>query len=144
MASREQIAETLFDLIDSDVFVTSGRRNTNPEGLTPDLCPAFFLVERDDNWDRAAGFNQLAKKEMWFFAIFYNDVGNDDTKIPSAVINNSLDALDTLLAVDNWQTGTCTLGNLVQAVTIDGRSQRASGDTTGKALAIVPIRVLLP
>ena len=144
-ATREQIANALFALLaGSSEFVTSGRRNTNPEGLGPTQTPALFLVERDDDWDRGAGFNQFAKRTMRFWAIVYSDVATDDSAVPNTIINNILDAIDLAMQPDDVVEGTLTLGRLVQSVTLDGATQRSSGDTTGKALAIVPIRVLIP
>lgn len=145
MASREQIASALFNLLkSSSEFVTSGRRNTDPEGLGPTQTPALFLVERDDDWDRSQGFNQFAKRTMRFWAIVYSDVGTNDAAVPNTIVNNILDAIDLVMQPDDVLEGTLTLGGLVQAVTLDGATQRSSGDTTGKALAIVPIRVLIP
>jgi hypothetical protein len=144
--SREQAISALFAILNSSAeFITSGRRNTNPENLGPSMTPALFLVEGIDKWDRVqAGYNNLAKREMKLFAILYNDVGTDDTLVPNTVINNALDAIEAAMEPDNIQTGCFTLGNLVESCTIDGESQRSSGDTTGKALAVVPIRILFP
>ena len=143
--SREQVVAALFGALSkSSEFVTSGRRNTGPESLTPAQTPAFFLVEGSDRWDRTAGFNQFAKREMKLYAILYSDAGNDASVVPNTVINNALDAIEAAMAPDDVNQGTFTLGGLVQAVTIDGESQRSSGETTGKALAVVPIRILFP
>jgi len=146
MTSREAIVEALFSVLQKSAeFVTTGRRNTNPERLTPTQTPALFLVESVDKWDwQQSGYNNLAKREMRLLAILYNDTGTDQSKVPNAVINNALDAIELAMQPDNFTTETFTLGGLVQACLIDGATQRASGDTTGKALAIVPIRILLP
>lgn len=144
-ASREQIVAALFKLLaSSSEFVTTGRRNTNPEGLDPTQTPALFLVEDTDKWDRASGFNSFAKREMRLYAIVYNDVGPQASAVPNTIINNALDAIETALQPDDIVNGTMTLGGLVLSVTLDGETQRSSGDTTGKALAVVPIRILFP
>jgi hypothetical protein len=143
--TREQAITALFNLLAASAeFKTSGRRNTNPEGLGPSATPALFLVEDSDKWDRSAGYNNLAKREMKLYAILYNDVGTDDTQVPNTIINNALDAIEAAMVPDDVINGTFTLGKLVQSCTIDGESQRSSGDTTGKALAVVPIRILFP
>lgn len=145
MATREQAITALFDLLKASAeFKTSGRRNTNPEGLSPADTPALFLVEDTDKWDRTSGYNNLAKREMKLYAILYNDVGTDDTQVPNSIINDALDAIEAAMVPDDVQNGTFTLGKLVQSCTIDGESQRSSGDTTGKALAVVPIRIIFP
>lgn len=145
MTTREQAVTALFNLLSaSSAFVTKGRRNTNPEGLGPSQTPAFFLVEDGDKWDRSSGYNNFAMREMKLYAIVYNDVGTDDTQVPNTIINNALDAIEAVMVPDDVINGTFTLGKLVQSCTIDGESQRSSGDTTGKALAVVPIRILFP
>lgn len=145
MVARETVITALFArLAASGSFVTTGRRNTNPESLNPEMTPALFLVEDQDKWDRSSGYNNFAKRELRLFAIIYNDVGTNAGAVPNTVINNALDAIETALLPDDPNNGTLTLGGLVQSVTIDGTSQRSSGDTTGKALAVVPIRILFP
>lgn len=146
MASRETIITALFNaLAASASFRTVTRRNRDPEGLAPAETPALILVETFDKWGRGSGYNQLAQREIRLAAMIYNDVGpNDPNAIPSAPVNNAIDAFEALMQPDNWQTETFTLGGLVQACLIDGETQRASGDTTGKALAVVPIRILIP
>lgn len=145
MTTREQAVTALFNLLsESSDFVTKGRRNTNPEGLGPAQTPALFLVEDTDKWDRASGYNNLAKREMKLYAIVYHDVGSNDAAVPSTIVNNALDAIEAAMVPDDIINGTFTLGKLVESCTIDGESQRSSGDTTGKALAVVPIRILFP
>jgi hypothetical protein len=41
-------------------------------------------------------------------------------------------------------TNLCRLGGLVASLTINGEVIKAPGDISGKSLAIVPIRILLP
>jgi hypothetical protein len=147
MTTREQVVSALYAILSkSSEFVTSGRRNTNPEGLDPSQTPAFFLVEDTDKWERTqAGYNNLAKREMKLYAIVYNDVGSTNPSlVPNTAVNNALDAIEAALTPDDIVNGVFTIGGLVQSCTIDGESQRSSGDTTGKALAVVPIRILFP
>lgn len=147
MATREQAVTALFNVLKSAAaFKVASRRLRDPEGLDPATeTPALFLVEETDKWDRTAGYNMLAKKDMRLRAILYCSLPPTDVNsIPSSIINAALDAIDDLFKPDNVQTDTFTLGGLVQACLLDGESQRAPGDITGKALAIVPIRILFP
>jgi len=145
MATREQIMEALFNVLEGTAtFVTSSRRNQNPEGMDPANTPALFLIEHTDGWDRKPGYNIGPIRELRCVAIIYIDVGSNPNAIPSSFINNTLDAIEGAFAVDSKQKNTFTLGGLVQACLLDGESTRASGDITGKGLAIVPIRILLP
>ena len=145
-ATREQIMEALFAVVSaSGAFVTKGRRMVSQTGLSPALSPAVFLIEHLDVYERKqGGYNVQPKRELHALAIMYNDTGSNQNAIPSTFINNALDALEGLFAPDNKVTNTFTLGGLVQACVLDGTSERASGDVTGKAMAIAPIRILLP
>ena len=148
MATREQIVAALFAILSAapgdGVFKTMSRRNRDPEGLDPSQTPAFFLIEHTDKWDRLGGYNLGGKREMKVFAIVYYDAGADQNIVPSSVLNPLLDAIEGAMVPDNQQTNTFTIGGLVQACLIDGESQRASGDVTGKGLAVIPIRILFP
>lgn len=147
MATREQAVAALFAVLATAAdFKVASRRLRDPEGLDPATeTPALFLVEETDKWGRDAGYNMQAKREMRLRAILYCSVAPTDLNtIPSAIINAALDAIEAKFEPDNFQTETFTLGNLVQACLLDGESQRAPGDVTGKSLAIVPIRILFP
>ena len=144
MVTREQVMQALFALLQSTgSFVTVSRRNRNPEGLTPAQCPALFLLE-DAEEPKRKSLNMPPVRELTVKAIFYHDCGTDENAVPSALINAVLDALDAALLPDNLQTGFCTLGGLVFAIYISGSVTKAPGDITGKSLAIVPLRIVLP
>jgi hypothetical protein len=144
-ATREQIMEALFAALQATAgFETASRRLQDPEGLNPTDTPALFLVEHEDEWGRKQGFNIQAVREIRARALIYIDAGNDPNKLPASFVNNTLDAIEAAFVPDNRQTNTFTLGGLVLSVTIDGISTRASGDVTGKALVVLPIRILLP
>lgn len=144
-ATREQIMEALFAVLQTTgSFVTVGRRLQDPEGLGPSATPALFLVEHEDEWGRKQGFNIQAVRELRARVLIYIDAGSDPNKIPAQFINDTLDAIEAAFVPDNRQTNTFTLGGLVLSVTIDGNSTRAAGDLTGKALVVIPIRILLP
>lgn len=144
MASREQVMQALFALLQSTgSFVTVSRRNRNPEGLSPAQCPALFLLEDAEEPERKS-LNLPPVRKLTVKVIFYNDVGQDENAVPSSLINVALDALDVALQPDNLQTGFCTLGGLVFAIYISGSVVKAPGDITGKSIAIVPLRIILP
>jgi hypothetical protein len=145
-ASREDIMTALLALVAPvGRFKTSSRRNSKPEDMNPAQTPALFLIEHVDEWDRSAGYNQRPKRSMTVLAIIYFDAGDDQAVIPSSLVNPLIDQIEADISkIDDAMAETQTLGGKVQAVLIDGPSQRASGDTTGKGLAIIPIRILLP
>lgn len=144
-ATREQIMEALFAVLQqAGTFVTSSRRNQNPENMDPANTPALFLSEHTDGWDRSKGYNVQAIRELRCVAVIYIDVGTNPNAIPSSFINNTLDAIEVAFTPTDRMRNTFTLGGLVQACVLDGTSTRASGDITGKGLAVVPIRILFP
>lgn len=145
-ATREQIMAALFALL-SPGFTTTTRRLRDPEGLDPTETPALFLMAKDDEIDRKDGYNQRAKRVINAIAIVYVDVGNDQNAIPETLINNLIDGIETALTPPTsspFNTVTLGAGIQVQAAYIDGTIERASGDVTGKALAVVPIKILIP
>ncbi|MEI9917085.1 MAG: hypothetical protein WDN29_16280 [Methylovirgula sp.] len=55
-----------------------------------------------------------------------------------------LTLLMPLLTPNRAQNGLIHLGGLAYSVIIDGETETAPGDITGKAIAVVPITILLP
>lgn len=148
-ARREQIAATLFTLLSQAPgtgFVTVGRRLVDPENVATSERPAFFLIEHEDEFIQDVPDHPL-KQVMTFAAYLYIDVGNDaasQNAIPGASLNNIVDALVVALKPDNGVTRRQTLGGLVAAAWLSGNAPRASGDTTGKGMSVIPIKVLMP
>ena len=142
--TREQAIGALFTILATAAeFKTVGRRNRDPEGLAPSLCPALFLLEHSETYKRPSP-NLAPIRTMHLSAVVYHDVGTDENAIPSAMINNILDQVDILLKPDDPMRNAMTLGGLVSSVVIDGENPRAPGDITGKSLAIVQIKITLP
>jgi hypothetical protein len=144
LASRESVMDALLSLLAlTGDFVTIGRRNRDPETLDVDESPALFLVEHSETYERTSP-SLPPKRVLNVRAVIYDDVGADETAIPSTHVNNALDNLDAALAPDNALTGACTLGGLVESVRIEGDVEKAPGDVTGKSLAVVPIKIVAP
>jgi len=142
MATREAVMQALLAVVQGTAsYQTSGRRLRAPESITPAQSPAVFLVESGDEY--AFDAPRPRRLTLNVKAFFYNNVGDDDTVIPSTLINNALDALDAALAGD-VPTGLCTLGGLVYSCRLSGEGKRASGELTGQALAVVPIKIVFP
>lgn len=148
-ARREQIAAALFTLLSQAPgtgFVTVGRRLVDPENVATGQKPAFFLVGHEQDFVQELPSHPL-KQIMTFAAYLYVDVGNDSASqnaIPDTQLNNIIDAFVTALKPDNAITRRQTLGGLVEAVWLSGQAPHASGDTTGKAMVVMPIHVLMP
>jgi hypothetical protein len=142
--TREQIMTALLTtLTASGNFPTYGRRNRHPETIAATNTPALILVGHGETYERQSP-SLPARRTLDVDAIIYTDVGQNENAIPDSILNPLLDGLDASLMPDSPGTGRCTLGGLVYSAMIDGEIVKAPGDVTGKGLAIVPIRVIIP
>ncbi len=136
-ASREQIMTALLSrLAGSGEFATIGRRNRRPESIAAINTPALMLVEHSETYERPSP-NQPPIRTLEVRAIVYCDVGQDENAIPSSIVNQLLDGIDSVMVPDSRMLGRCTLGGLVYSAMIDGDVIKAPGDVTGKSLAVV-------
>jgi stage V sporulation protein SpoVS len=144
MPSREAVMTALLALLaGTGSFVTVSRRNRSPESIGPAQSPALMLVENSEEYEVVS--NSIPPKRVLVVsAILYNDVGADLDAIPATAINNALDALDLALQPQTPSGLTTLPNNLVESVKISGEIVKAPGDRTGKSLAVVPIRIVLP
>ena len=141
--TREAIANALIAAIQARGFFTAtGRRARDPSTITPALSPACFTVLSSEKIVRTIG--SPPKRILTFTAFIYNDIGNALNSYPETALNNAMEALEAAFAPDNASSNTCTLGGLVYAVLLRGDIHRAPAELTGKALALVPIDVILP
>lgn len=144
MATREQALAALLAVLSATAdFKLVSRRNRSPESITTAESPALFLIEPGEGYVRQAP-NLPPRRTLKIDAIFYADVGDDPNAIPLAIINTALDALDVAMKPDNPITGLFTLGGLVYSAMIVGDPHKESGAKTGRAIAAVPIEIILP
>lgn len=137
--TRESVMTALFTLLTSgSTFLTTGRRVLPWNKVSSQ--PALFLRHVGETVaDRPTGMppRTILECEAWI----YNKVG-DDT-VPDTAMNALLDTVETLLLpppADDAQT----LGGLVQHCWIEGKTEIYPGDLDNQAIAVVPIRVLVP
>jgi hypothetical protein len=145
--TREQIMQALFARLSGapgqSSFVTTGRRLVDPENIAAQQRPALFVIAHGESYERE-GTNIPPRRTMDALALIFTDVGHDKNAIPEAQLNNLLDAIDAAMVPDNPLSGELTLGGLVKSCVIEGGIERASGDITGKGMAVVPIHIVLP
>lgn len=143
MTTREAVMTALVALLSGVApFALVSRRNRAPETIGPSQSPALFVLEDGEQYE-IKSVSMPPIRHLMVSAIIYNDVGSDPNAIPTTVINNALDALDSALKPTN-PANLATLGGLVYSVTLDGEVKKAPGDKTGKSVAIVPLRIILP
>jgi hypothetical protein len=142
-AARETVYRALLDLLTTTGdFKLVSRRNRAPEQIGPALSPALFLFEAGETYHvQAPGLP--VKRCLQVLACFYNDAGSDLNVCPTTIINNSLDALDAILT-GGPATGRTTLNGLVYSLKQNGRTEGSPGDRDGRAVAIVPLEIILP
>jgi hypothetical protein len=144
MATREAVLSALLARVQAlNYFAATGRRARDPSAIGPSQSPACFLVVQAENFVRPKD-NLPPIRTLTVWAFLYNDVGADPNAIPEEGLNLATEQLEVALAPDNPRTGLCTLGGLVFAALLKGKAERAPAELTGKALAIVPIEVILP
>lgn len=143
MGKREAAMAALFSVLGGAyAFAAKSRRLRDPEDVPGEKRPAFFLVEHEDDY-HASAVNLPVITEMTVYAMIYTDTPLDND-IPATQVNEILDAFDTALAGKGWiDDGRQTLGGLVYACMIEGTVIRSSGDTTGKAVTALPIKLTL-
>ena len=144
MATREAVLSALLAAVEAQsFFATTGRRARDPSVIVPTLSPACFLVRSGETVRRNSP-SAPRITTIHVSAFVYNDVGAEPNAIPETALNNAMEALEAALAIDNQAAQTCTLGGLVYAAFLRGEVHTAPAELTGKALAIVPIDIILP
>jgi hypothetical protein len=120
------------------------RRVRDPENVPATDRPCIYLVERGDEWemdDKAP--DTPAIRILIVAALIYTDVGTNENAIPATQLNYFIEAIENAFLPDDLG-GSFTLGDTVRSAMIAGNGLRASGDTTSKSLAVVPIRIVIP
>ncbi len=144
MATREAVLDALLAKVQAlGYFVSTGRRARDPATIGPAQSPACFLVVSSEEIARPSQ-NLSAIRTLTVSAFLYNDIGAAPNLYPETALNNAMEQLEAALAPDNPRTQFCTLGGLVYAAYLKGTVHRAPAELTGKALAIVPIEIMLP
>lgn len=141
----EQIDAALFALVStSATYVTKSRRLLNYSEVDAASQPAMFLASGDldpklGGEGRVPGMPYRWKlhRKIWIYA----NAGNDDTIIPSSLINPLINAVLTVLK-PTTPGDRQTLGNLVYHCYLAGRIQTDEGLLGPQAVAVLPIEIL--
>lgn len=107
--------------------------------------PALFLRnEGEEHAERRSGMppKVTIKAEAWV----YSNAGRNPDFAPSAGLNSLLDAIEAALKPTTYVNGAAlqTLGGLVAHAWIEGEVMLHPGDLDGQAIAVVPIKILVP
>lgn len=150
--SREQVYAALFALVSSPSmlvanggpFVTISRRPRLWDYYSADQKP--FLGQFEEKESYVYNQNQTTPGAITLEPEFfiYTDVGNDDVTNPSPIVNNCIDALETILQPSLAPGAVQDLGGLVTWCRIDGNPKKAPGYLDGQGFAIVQMKILVP
>lgn len=142
MSPRETIFAALFTLASSGAqWKTKSRRLKHWADVAPADQPALFMSQGNQN----ARFT-MNTPTIWTFDVefyIYAHTGGDELTSPATIINPLLDQLVTNL-LPLPLTGEQTLGNLVTLCRIDGDLITDEGVLGDQAVAIIPVKLLLP
>jgi hypothetical protein len=127
------------------------RRVRDPENVESNERPCLYLVEHLDTYEQDS-IDIPSIRGMVVRALLYVDVSSVASAtagqppgvgvIPMTQVNYYIEAMETALSPDG--PGGFVLGEMVRSCWIVGTGIRASGDTTGKMLAAIPIVIELP
>lgn len=146
--SRKSITDALLKLLapDGGVFKTSGKRLRDPETVAALNSPALFLIKPNENYNRGDSSMLPPRRVLDVFAIIYTNIGDNQDTVPSDVVDDLLDAIDTAMTPSgaDLPSGRQTLGGLVNNCIISGDLDLAPGDVQGRGTVVIPIKIMLP
>lgn len=141
---REPIYEALFNLVASAAPFRTKSRRWKHWTETPDQ-PAIFQVENAEDWRRLRGLPPVVGLEVDI--VLYSNVGADPNVLVSPAINALIKAVAGALApasVGDLYLNVQTLTGLVFRAWIEGRVEIREGMLAGQAVAVIPVKILIP
>lgn len=142
--TRETVMTALFDKLSTmPGFTTYSRRMTLPAQIAPGDLPALMVWEQPE---RARGATGLPDKRVWVAWVVLVFINDDPAIAGATIINPMIDAVEDVLKVDDYGHNTCTLGQLVHYVRIEGQIIKETGDTDSNGLggAVIPVTIMPP
>lgn len=140
-ATFEQVYSALFALAAGIPGVTTtSRRLKNAQDVAPADSPALYQVQGQQK----AVYTENAPGIIWDITATWIVVviDNDPTQPITPTLNPILDAIAAALAPSPAQPRN-TLGGLVETCAIDGNVEIFEGVLGDRAVAVVPIRIVL-
>ena len=139
-ASREAVYSALFAKLQAvPNLKTVSRRLQNVQDVQPENFPCAFQMQGEQaNKYSGTGVPTVYTWKCDWLLYSYSD---DPTIAPSTALNALIDAAVAILAPP---FGKQTLGGLVEYCAIDGNIQVFEGVLGDRAVAVLPITILLP
>ena len=142
MTDFDGIVQALYALASgSAAYATTGRRVCMMQEITD--FPALFVATTGLAYApreiRGLPPKRTIATEIWI----YSDAGKDEDAVPETALFGLLSALETALEPSPI-SGVQTLNGLVSHAWIEGQAEIFPGVIGGVAMAIVPVRILVP
>lgn len=142
--TREPIYEALFALLAGAAgFTTASRRLRHWSDVAAAEQPALFLAQKSETAELRGNL-----PTQWICDIdaYVYCHAPDETSAATTALNPLLDAIETALtpAGADRALNRQTLGGLVYRAAIAGKIETDEGTLGGQAVAIVPIRIIVP
>lgn len=140
-ATREAVYAALFAKLQTlPGVVTVSRRLQNVQDIQPEAFPAAFQLQGEQ---QAKFSGAMPATNTWRadWLLYAHD--DDPSSAPSIQLNNLIDAAVALLAPPPYADKQ-TLGGLVEYCAIDGSIQVFEGVLGNRAVAVLPITIVLP
>jgi hypothetical protein len=150
--SREEIMQALFKLLkNADGFVSYSRRMAQATDVPEKLQPALIMYEvNEKNRSTSKGtppINYLFVKVIILAKVPHSTKWSPDQRGGAEILNPLMDAVEAAVTFDPFG-GLQTLGNLVERVIWDEEDETIKdvGDTdaNGQAIAIMPLKIIVP
>lgn len=145
--TREAIYSGLLQWIKTaagNAFTTYSRRVLLWDQIPQEQRPALVQIERGEDYVQdSPGQPPKVTLDVLLMIVADTKVNVQAGSEPITVLNPLIDVVDSALRPDqvSWQQ---TLGGLVYECWIDGRIEKSSGDLDGDAVAIIPVKLIVP
>lgn len=143
--NREPIYAALFGILQGAAgFASASRRLRHWSDVAAAEQPALFMAQKSETAEHRRG---LPPKWICDVDVYLYCRAPDDLTAPTSILNPILDAIEAALAPltgRDLAANAQSLGGLVYEASINGKIETDEGTLGGQAVAIVPIRILVP
>ena len=141
-ASRESVFAALFAVLrGAYAWQTVSRRLQNAQDVPPEAFPAAFQLEGNQSAKYQGDVPAVGEWKASWLLYSYSD---DPAVAPSTGLNAMIDAVLAALAPADGPVTRNTLGGLVEFAAVDGEIEIFEGVLDNRAIAVVPVRIVIP
>lgn len=145
-STREAIYSALFAKLEAAYkFKTKTRRVRHWNAYRQENSPVLVMIEDGETYTPSfTGEPTHVTLDVTVLVyLWVTGQISDGPVAPISLLNPIIDALEAAIAPDATRQEQ-TLGGLVNRVWIDGRVEKSSGDQDNIAIAMIPIKVVVP